>query len=73
MCYQCYKYGPDFLFGKSMIRDSSDEPNFLVEIKSLSNKIQMNTLYKNNEKRKNEMWYKYIQGYENYCWYLSNK
>ena len=29
LCYQCSKDGPDFLFGKSSIRDSRDKPNFL--------------------------------------------
>ena len=33
LCYQCSKDGPDFLFGKSRIRDSRDEPYFHEKIK----------------------------------------
>ena len=31
LCYQCSKYGPDFLFVKLIIRDSIDEPFFTAK------------------------------------------
>ena len=28
LCYQCFKYGPYFLFGKLRIKDFRNEPHF---------------------------------------------
>ena len=52
LCYQCYKYGPDFLFGKLRIRDSRDEPHVPAKGKLLSLQMQMNKLFNNNDERK---------------------
>ena len=50
--YQCSKHGPDFLFGKLRIKDFNDEPHFTKTIKLISSQIQMNTLFNNNDGKK---------------------
>ena len=48
LCYQCFKDGPEFLFGKLRMKDSRYKPNFTAKRKLLSSQIQMNTLFNNN-------------------------
>ena len=49
LCYQSSKYGTYCLYGKSRIKDFNDEPHFPERIKLISSKIQINTLFKNND------------------------
>ena len=52
LCYRCSKYGPDYLFGKLSIKYSNDTPHFPEIIKLISNQIEMNTLFKTNDEKK---------------------
>ena len=52
LCYQCYRFVSEFLFGKLRIRDYREEPHFPAKISLLSSQIQMNTLFKNNDEIK---------------------
>ena len=52
LCHQCSKHGPNFLFGKSRIKDFNDKPHFPKRIKLVSSKIEMNSLFKTNYERK---------------------
>ena len=52
LCYQCSKHDPNFLSGKFRIRDYRYKPCFPVKRKSLSFQIQINTLFKNNDEKK---------------------
>ena len=52
LCYQCYKHGTDFLFGKSRIKYFNDEPQYLKRIKSISSRTQTNTFFETNDKIK---------------------
>ena len=52
LCYQCSKYGSDFLFGKFRIRNSRDKPYFPAKRKLLSCQIRISTLFKNSYGRK---------------------
>ena len=51
LCYQCSKHVPDYLFGKLRIKDFNDEQHFPERIKLISIKIQMNNLFKTNNKK----------------------
>ena len=48
LCYQCSKYGPEYLFGKLRIRDCRDKPYFSGKTKLISYQIKISTLFKNN-------------------------
>ena len=48
LCYQCFKHGPDCLFGKLKIKDFNDEPHFSYILKLISSQIQINKLLKTN-------------------------
>ena len=50
--YQCYKYGPDFLYGKLRIKDFNDEPHLIKNNKLISSRSQTNTLFMTNDKIK---------------------
>ena len=52
LCYQCYKHGPDFLFGKFRIKYFNDEPRFPERIESISSEIKMNTVFRTIDERK---------------------
>ena len=52
LCYQCFKNGPDFLFGKFRIKDFNDEPHFPERIKLVSGQIKINMLFKTNDEIK---------------------
>ena len=52
MCYQCSKHITDCLFGKFIIKDFNDEPHFPIKRILISSRIQMNKLFKNNDKIK---------------------
>ena len=52
LCYQCSKYGPDLLFGKSRIRNSIDKPHFTAKIKLSSSQIKLNTSFRSINERK---------------------
>ena len=51
-CYQCSKYGPDFLFGNFRIRDCKDEPCFPEKRKLLSCQMKMKTIFKKKMEQK---------------------
>ena len=52
LCYQCSKYGPDFLFGNLRIRDCKDEPCFPEKRKLLSCQMKMKTIFKKKMEQK---------------------
>ena len=52
MCYQCSEHDPDWLFDKLRIKDFNDKPYFSKKIELISSRIQMNTLFKNNDEIK---------------------
>ena len=52
LCYQCSKYGPDFLFGKLRMIDFRYETCFTSKIKLLSSQIKTNAFFKNINVRK---------------------
>ena len=45
LCYQCSKHGPDFLFGKFVIKDFIHEPHFPERKKLILSQIQMDALF----------------------------
>ena len=52
LCYQCYKHGPDCLFGKLSIKDFNDEAHFTNTFVLILSQIQMNMLFKTKYERK---------------------
>ena len=52
LCNQCSKHRTDCLFGKLRIRGFNDEPHFTPKNKLMSSPIQINTLFKTDDKRK---------------------
>ena len=52
LCYQCSKHGIDCLLGKLRIKYFDNETHFPGKIKLISSLIQINALFKNDDKIK---------------------